>query len=82
MLALSTDCGDAGNLAAFWAAAPGRTVDPAAVPRSAAAAPGNSGAAGPQLIASLLDRYDTGNQPAPHGCVRDPIPTVAVEVYL
>ena len=50
LLALSTDRSDAGNPAAFWAAAPGRPVDPAAVPRSAAAALSNSGAAGPQRM--------------------------------
>lgn len=47
LLALSTNRGDAGNPAAFWAAAPGRRVDPAAVPRSALS---NSGAAGPQRM--------------------------------
>ena len=37
------------KLAAFWAAALGRPVDPGATPESAAIAPGDSGATGPRL---------------------------------
>jgi hypothetical protein len=50
LLALSIDCRDAGKLAAFWAAALGRPVDPDATPESAAIAPGDSGAADPRLL--------------------------------
>ena len=46
LLALSIDCGDAGKLAAFWAAALGRPADPGATPESAAITPGDSGAPG------------------------------------
>jgi predicted enzyme related to lactoylglutathione lyase len=49
LLALSIDCGDAGKLAAFWAAALGRPVDPDATPESAAIAPDDSGVTGPRL---------------------------------
>src|SRR5713101_4944150 len=49
LLSLSIDCGDAGKLAAFWAAALGRPVDPGATPESAAIAPGDSDATGPRL---------------------------------
>jgi Glyoxalase-like domain len=42
LFALSFDCGDAGKLAAFWAAALGRLVEPGATPESAAIAPGDS----------------------------------------
>jgi hypothetical protein len=50
LLALSIDCGDAGKLATFWAAALGRPVDPGATPESAAVAPSDSGATGPRLL--------------------------------
>lgn len=50
LLALSIDCGDAGKLAAFWAAALGRPVDPGATPESAAIAPGDSGVTSPRLL--------------------------------
>jgi hypothetical protein len=50
LLALSIDCGDAGQLATFWAAALGRPVDPGATPESAAIAPSDSGATGPRLL--------------------------------
>jgi hypothetical protein len=50
LLALSIDCRDAGKLAAFWAAALGRPVDPGATPESAAIAPGDPGASGPRLL--------------------------------
>lgn len=42
LFALSIDCGDAGKLAAFWAAALGRPVEPGATPESAAIAPDDS----------------------------------------
>jgi predicted enzyme related to lactoylglutathione lyase len=48
--ALSVDCGDAGKLAAFWAAALGRLVEPGAASESAAIAPDDSGATGPRLL--------------------------------
>ena len=41
LFALSIDCGDAGKLAAFWAAALGRPVEPGATPESAAIASGD-----------------------------------------
>jgi hypothetical protein len=50
MFALSIDCGDAGQLAAFWAAALGREVEPGATPESAAIAPAEAGAAAPRLL--------------------------------
>ena len=50
LFALSIDCGDADKLAAFWAAALGRPVEPGATPESAAIAPGETGAAGPRLL--------------------------------
>jgi hypothetical protein len=50
LLALSIDCGDAGQLAAFWAAALGRPADPGATPESAAIAPSDSGATGPRQL--------------------------------
>lgn len=50
LFALSIDCRDAGKLAAFWAAALGRLVEPGATAESAAIAPGDSGAAFPRLL--------------------------------
>jgi len=50
LLALSIDCGNAGKLAAFWAAALSRPADPGATPESAAITPGDSGAPGPRLL--------------------------------
>jgi predicted enzyme related to lactoylglutathione lyase len=50
LFALSVDCGDAGKLAAFWAAALGRAVEPGATPESAAIAPDDSGPTGPRLL--------------------------------
>jgi hypothetical protein len=48
LLSLSVDCADAGKLAAFWAAALGRSVDPGATPESATIAAGDPGT-GPRL---------------------------------
>jgi hypothetical protein len=50
LLALSIDCADAGKLAAFWAAALGRPVDPGATPESAGIAASDPGATGPRLL--------------------------------
>jgi len=49
LLSLSIDCADAGKLAAFWAAALGRPVDPGATPETATIAAGDPGATGPRL---------------------------------
>jgi Glyoxalase-like domain len=50
LFALSIDCGDAGKLAAFWAAALGLLVEPGATPESAAISPDDSGTAFPRLL--------------------------------
>ncbi len=49
LLSLSIDCADAGKLAAFWAAALGRPVDPGATPETATIAASDPGATGPRL---------------------------------
>jgi Glyoxalase-like domain len=49
LLSLSIDCADAGKLAAFWATALGRPVDPGATLKSATIAASDPGATGPRL---------------------------------